>query len=90
MKPPRTALPLPRYVERKPLKAGGWAYFFHVPSKFKKRGCQLHDEPLGLDYAAAVARAETILKSSPPAVFANAETDSEMVDGSASTAFRSM
>jgi hypothetical protein len=61
MKPPRTALPLPRYVERKPLKAGGGAYFFHVPSKFKKRGCPLRDEPLGLDYDTAVSRAETIL-----------------------------
>jgi hypothetical protein len=39
MKPPRTALPLPRYTERKPLKAGGWAYFFHVPSWAKNAGC---------------------------------------------------
>jgi hypothetical protein len=60
-KPPRTALPLPRYVERRPLKAGGWGHFFHVPSKYKKKGCTLHDEPLGIDYDAAVKRAETIL-----------------------------
>jgi hypothetical protein len=60
MKPPRSALPLPRYVERKPLKTG-WAHFFHVPSKYKKKGCPLHDEPLGLNYEAAVRRAEMIL-----------------------------
>lgn len=61
MKPPRTALPLPRYTERKHLKTGGWGYFFHVPSKYTKKGCPLHDEPLGVDYDAAVLRAETIL-----------------------------
>ncbi|HXB81245.1 MAG TPA: hypothetical protein VNX23_28200 [Bradyrhizobium sp.] len=61
IKPPRTALPLPRYVERRPLKSGGWGHFFHVPSKYKRNGCPLHDEPLGLDYDAAVKRAETIL-----------------------------
>jgi hypothetical protein len=60
-KRPRTALPLPRYVERRSLKSGGWGYFFHVPSKYKVKGCTLHDEPLGLDYASAVERAETIL-----------------------------
>jgi hypothetical protein len=60
-KPPRSALPLPRYVERRPLKTGGWGHFFHVPSKYKKKGCALDDEPLGLDYDAAVKRAETIL-----------------------------
>jgi len=36
MKPPRTALPLPRYVERKHLKVGGWGNFFHVPSWARK------------------------------------------------------
>jgi hypothetical protein len=58
--PPRTALPLPRYVERKRTTAG-WAYFFHVPSWAKRAGCPLHSEPLGLDYAAAVERAEKVL-----------------------------
>lgn len=57
---PRTALPLPRYVERRWIKAG-WSYFFHVPTKYKRKGCPLHDEALGLDYGAAVKRAETIL-----------------------------
>jgi len=31
MSPPRSALPLPRYVLRKPLKNGTWAYFFNIP-----------------------------------------------------------
>jgi hypothetical protein len=61
MKPPRSALPLPRYVERKPLKSGGWGYFFHVPSWAKKAGCTVQSRPLGTDYNAAVSRAETIL-----------------------------
>src|SRR6266700_7046146 len=61
MKPPRTALPLPRYTERKPLKGGGGGYFFHVRAKHRRAGCQVHDEPLGTDYDAAVKRVETIL-----------------------------
>ncbi|WP_051677248.1 hypothetical protein [Bradyrhizobium sp. URHD0069] len=61
MKPPRSALPLPRYVERKPLKGGGWGHFFHVPSWARKAGCTLQSGPLGTDYSAAVSRAETIL-----------------------------
>jgi hypothetical protein len=61
MKPPRSALPLPRYVERKPLKRGGWGYFFNVPTWARKAGCTLRNEPLGSDYQAAAARAETVL-----------------------------
>jgi hypothetical protein len=61
MKPPRSALPLPRYVERKPLKGDGRGYFFHVPSWARKAGCTVQSGPLGIDYSAAVSRAETIL-----------------------------
>lgn len=61
MKPPRSALPLPRYVERKPLKSGGWGYFFHVPSWARKAGCTIENAPLGTDYNSAVSRAEAIL-----------------------------
>ena len=61
MKPPRSALPLPRYVERKPLKSGGWGLFFHVPSWARKADCPVQSGPLGTDYNAAVLRAETIL-----------------------------
>ena len=59
-RPPRSALPLPRYVERKPSGAGR-AHFFHVPTWAKRAGCPLHSEALGLDYAAAVKRAEELL-----------------------------
>lgn len=61
MKPPRSALKLPRYVERKPLRGGVWGYFFHVPSWARKAGCSVQSEPLGSDYSTAVSRAETIL-----------------------------
>jgi hypothetical protein len=56
----RSALPLPRYVRRKPLK-GGWGYFFDPPTWARKGGCPVEAEPLGTDYNAAVLRAETIL-----------------------------
>ena len=61
MKPPRTALPLPRHVLRKPLKGGKHGYFFNIPTKARKAGCPLRNEPLGTDYEAAVKRAENIL-----------------------------
>lgn len=60
MKPPRTTQPLPRYVQRVPLKSG-WGYFFNVPTWARKAGCPIKNEPLGTDYAAAVKRAETVL-----------------------------
>ena len=56
----RSALPLPRYVLRKPIKSG-WGYFFNVPMWARKAGCPLQNEPLGTDYETAVARAETVL-----------------------------
>src|SRR5262245_23712783 len=56
----RSALPLPRYVRRKPLKSG-WGYFFAPPTWARKDGCPLQPEALGSDYQAAVLRAETIL-----------------------------
>jgi hypothetical protein len=57
----RSALRLPRYVLRKPLKGGTWAYFFNVPMWARAAGCPVRNEPLGADYAAAVERAETVL-----------------------------
>ena len=56
----RSALPLPRYVRRKPLK-GGWGYFFDVPTWARAAGCTVENEPLGTDYEAAVRRAEIVL-----------------------------
>jgi hypothetical protein len=60
MKPPRSALPLPRYVERRWTKAG-WTYHFHVPTWAKRTGCLMHTEALGADIDAAIKRAETVL-----------------------------
>jgi hypothetical protein len=60
MKPPRSALPLPRYVLRKPLKKA-WGHFFNVPTWARKAGCPVKNEPLGTDYEVAVRRAETVL-----------------------------
>lgn len=61
MKKIRSALPLPRYVRRKWLRSGVWAYFFEVPTWARKQGCESANEALGTDYAAAVARAENVL-----------------------------
>jgi hypothetical protein len=57
----RSALPLPRYTLRKPLKGGGWAFFFNVPTWARKKGCPLENEPLGAEYDTAVQRAEKVL-----------------------------
>ena len=61
MKPPKTALKLPRYCRRKPSKSGRWAYFFEPPTWARDQGCHVKAEPLGEDYAAAVERAEYVL-----------------------------
>ncbi len=61
MKPGRSALPLPRYVLRKPLRGGAHGYFFNVPVWARKAGCPVKNEALGTDYEAAVQRAETVL-----------------------------
>jgi len=61
MKPLRTALKLPRYCRRKPLKNGRWAYFFEPPTWARMQGCQIEAEALGQDYTAAVERAENVL-----------------------------
>jgi hypothetical protein len=55
------ALPLPRYVRRKRLASGKHGYFFSVPTKFRRAGCDLRDEALGVDYDEAVQRAEQVL-----------------------------
>jgi hypothetical protein len=57
----RTALPLPRYVRRKPSKKG-WTYHFDLPTWARKRAdCPVKNEMLGRDYAQMVQRAETRL-----------------------------
>jgi hypothetical protein len=78
-KPPRTALPLPRYVERRWTKAG-WTYHFHVPTWAKRAGCPMHTEALGSDLDAAIKRAETILL---PAFDAWRSGDAKIASGTA-------
>jgi hypothetical protein len=46
MKASRSALPLPRYTLRMPLKGGRWGYFFYIPTWARKAGCPLGNEPL--------------------------------------------
>lgn len=60
MKLGRSALPLPRYVQRKRLKTG-FGYFFNVPTWARRAGCPVRSEALGVDYQVAVARAEHLL-----------------------------
>ncbi|MGY4480091.1 hypothetical protein [Bradyrhizobium sp. USDA 3364] len=60
MKPPRSALPLPRYTLRKTLKTGP-AYFFNPPTWARKNGCPIETEALGTNYDEAVQRAERVL-----------------------------
>jgi len=59
-KPPRSALPCPRYVRRKPL-VSGWAFFFEPPTWARAAGCPIQAEALGSDYAEAFRRAELVL-----------------------------
>jgi hypothetical protein len=66
----RSALPLPRYVERK-----GIRYFFHVPTWARRDGCSIENEPLGCDYDAAVERAERILLPAFDSWLTGGETD---------------
>jgi hypothetical protein len=61
MKPSHTALKLPRYCRRKPLKSGRWAYFFEPPTWARKQSCPVKAEALGAEQAAAVERAENFL-----------------------------
>ncbi|MCG6203658.1 hypothetical protein LPW26_03330 [Rhodopseudomonas sp. HC1] len=48
--------PLPRFVTAKPLKSGATAYYWTLPSYYRKQGCTLHkdhDTALGSDYGHA-------------------------------------
>ena len=46
-------LPLPRFVVAKTLADGRAAFYFYVPSKYRKLGCTVANQPLGRDYAVA-------------------------------------
>jgi hypothetical protein len=44
---------LPRYVIPKQLKSGSVAYYFNIPTIYRKAGCPVPNEPLGTDYSVA-------------------------------------
>jgi hypothetical protein len=45
--------PLPRFVIPKTLASGSTAFYFNVPTLYRKLGCTISNEPLGQDYAVA-------------------------------------
>ncbi|MCK1578581.1 hypothetical protein IVB03_03025 [Bradyrhizobium sp. 168] len=54
---------LPRHVIPKVLASGETAFYYNVPSKYRKMGCPVPNEALGTDYAKACGeggRAETL------------------------------
>lgn len=51
---------LPRYVIAKMLSTSATSFYFNVPVSYRKRGCPIHNEPLGADYSAMVSRALTL------------------------------
>jgi hypothetical protein len=61
MKPPRSALKLPRYTLRKRLANGQIAYFFSPKKSYYDVGCTVEREALGTDYDAAIRRVEDVL-----------------------------
>ena len=46
-------LPLPRYVIAKLLASGRTGFYFNVPTRYRKLGCSIPNEPLGCDYSVA-------------------------------------
>ena len=46
-------LPLPRFVVAKTLVDRRIAFYFYVPGKYRRLGCQVANQPLGRDYADA-------------------------------------
>jgi len=46
-------LPLPRYVIAKPLASGATGFYFTIPTRYRRMGCTIPNEPLGSDYTIA-------------------------------------
>jgi hypothetical protein len=46
-------LKLPRYVITKLLADGTTGFYFNIPTRYRKQGCSIPNEPLGNDYAVA-------------------------------------
>ena len=49
-------LRLPRYVISKRLASGSVAFYFNIPPYFRKLGCPVPNEPLGIDYEVACGK----------------------------------
>src|SRR5438093_7667791 len=45
--------PLPRFVIAKPLASTAMAFYFNVPTLYRRLGCGIPNEPLGTDYVIA-------------------------------------
>ena len=45
--------PLPRFVISKALASRATAFYFNVPTLYRKLGCTISNEPLGTDYTVA-------------------------------------
>jgi hypothetical protein len=45
--------PLPRFVIPKTLASGATAFYFNLPTFYRRIGCTIPNEPLGTDYASA-------------------------------------
>ena len=45
--------PLPRFVEVRRLARGSAAFYFRIPTHYRKLGCEMANEPLGTSYDAA-------------------------------------
>jgi hypothetical protein len=54
------ALRLPRYVIAKTLVSGAIGFYFTVPTRYRKMGCTISNEPLGSDYSIACGRAASL------------------------------
>jgi hypothetical protein len=44
---------LPRYIIAKPLASGTTGFYFNIPTRYRKMGCTIPNEPLGNDYVVA-------------------------------------
>jgi hypothetical protein len=51
---------LPRHVHPKRLASGRTAFYYNVPTKYRRLGCPIRNEPLGTDYETMLKRAGTI------------------------------
>jgi hypothetical protein len=58
-------LPLPRFVVPKILADGGTAFYFGVPSKYRKLDCPVRSQPLGRDYVVACGEDGTAVARPP-------------------------